>query len=194
MPKRYPEPTNTMPLATVGPGAPIEPPWAAIPFTVVNSQSVLYSQSERPSLVENARTTPSMPPEKTTPGIVVSAAVSPPSWSGACDTGRGVNHFLLPVFSCTAVTPPLPNPKYAFFSSAAPPKIIRWPAFRPAAPSKPLSLGGRDRGPRPCRSFAPPQESAVRLEEFARSAMSQNRNRVRDPWDSFLLHSARHHN
>ena len=33
----YPEPTNNIPFAIVGPPAPIEPPLAAMPFTVLNS-------------------------------------------------------------------------------------------------------------------------------------------------------------
>ena len=64
-----------MPPATVGPAAPIEPPFAATPFTVGYSRTALYSQITRPVAADKARSTPSQPPEKTAPGIAVERAL-----------------------------------------------------------------------------------------------------------------------
>jgi hypothetical protein len=83
----------------------MEPPFAATPFTVLNSCIVSYCQSTWPSSVESARTTPSQPPEKTTPGIAVSAAVSPLRSAGSLGASIGVNHFLSPFDTCTAAIP-----------------------------------------------------------------------------------------
>src|SRR5262249_14955872 len=47
----YPDPTNTIPSATMGPGALIDPPRAFTPFTVSNSRCVSNDHSTRPSVV-----------------------------------------------------------------------------------------------------------------------------------------------
>jgi hypothetical protein len=52
----------------------MDPPFALTRFIVSNSRIVSNCQSNLPSSLENARTTPSQPPEKTAPGIVVTAA------------------------------------------------------------------------------------------------------------------------
>jgi hypothetical protein len=70
----YPELTNTMPPATTGPGPIIDAPRPATPLTVVNSRFVSNSQRIAPSLVEYTRNAPSFDPEKTAPGITVTAA------------------------------------------------------------------------------------------------------------------------
>ena len=65
-----------MPLTTAGPAASIEPPRAGLPLTVGNSCTVSTSQMTAPVLVAYARRWPSTDPEKTTPGIAVTAADS----------------------------------------------------------------------------------------------------------------------
>src|ERR1700687_832537 len=106
----YPDPTKTVPSTTVGPGAAIEPPFAATPFTVWKSRIVLYSQRRWPSSLENARATPSQLVEKTTPGMTVTAAVSPRA-PGPAGPSIGVNHRFSPFVNRTAATPPVLNPK-----------------------------------------------------------------------------------
>src|SRR6266853_19230 len=104
--KVYPDPTKTVPSTTVGPGAAIEPPFAATPFTVWKSRIVLYSQRGWPSSLENARTTPSQLVENTTPGMAVKAAVSPRG-PGVAGPATGVNHRFSPSVNRTAATPPV---------------------------------------------------------------------------------------
>src|SRR6202521_3647643 len=76
-----------MPFTTTGPAPSIDPPFAWIPFTVAYSFAVSKSQRTSPSSLENARTCPSIEPEKTTPGITVTA----PGWAGL-QPGRGGSH------------------------------------------------------------------------------------------------------
>ena len=63
-----------MPSATTGPGPIIEAPRPGTPLTVVNSRFVSNSQRIAPSVVEYTRNAPSFDPEKTAPGITVTAA------------------------------------------------------------------------------------------------------------------------
>jgi len=63
-----------MPPATTGPGPIIDAPRAGTPLTVVNSRFVSNSQRIAPSAVEYTRKAPSFEPEKTAPGITVTAA------------------------------------------------------------------------------------------------------------------------
>src|SRR5438094_8787359 len=72
--KPYPEFTKSIPPAVVGPGPLMAPPCPDTPLTVVNSRAVSKSQITRPSAVECARKCPSRDPEKTTPGMTVTAA------------------------------------------------------------------------------------------------------------------------
>ena len=113
--------TKTMPPATVGPAEPSEPPLAGIPLTVWKSRAMSNVQRIVPSLVLSARRTPSQPAEKRTPGIVDTAA----SWPRIRPSGgsKFVNHGRSPLDRLRATIPPLKRPKYAFRSSALPPKF-----------------------------------------------------------------------
>src|SRR5439155_14710759 len=73
----YPDPVNSIPSTTVGPGPPNPPPFPATPFTVSYGCAVSYSQRMRPSFAENARMTPFREPVKTAPGIAVAPAQLP---------------------------------------------------------------------------------------------------------------------
>src|SRR5947209_1926759 len=70
----YPELTNSMPPEIAGPGPIIDAPRAVTPLTVTKSRFESNSHRIAPSLVEYARSAPSLLPEKTAPGIAVSAA------------------------------------------------------------------------------------------------------------------------
>ena len=114
----YPDPTKSIPPATVGPELPER--LAGTTFTVLTSCRVLYSHRGWPSVVET-RNIPSIPTEKTTPGIAVRAAVCPPPrylWARA----MGVNHFFSPVVNSMQATPLVLKPKYAFSSARCPAK------------------------------------------------------------------------
>src|SRR5215468_4494225 len=100
-----------MPPATTGPAAPIEPPLAATPFTVSKFLAVLNSQSTVPSSVDNARKTPSQPPEKTAPGVAVRGPSCPGCVAAAAAGDSGLNHFFSPLLIRTAAIPLGPNPK-----------------------------------------------------------------------------------
>src|SRR5687767_8857194 len=84
-------------------------PFAGTPLTVVKSLFVSNSHKTAPFAVENARRAPSFEPEKTTPGMAVTAAdcaalqPRPVPHSGA---DGGVNHARCPVASRTACIPP----------------------------------------------------------------------------------------
>src|SRR5579875_3265436 len=106
-----PEPTNNIPPATTGPGAPSDPPCAFPPLTVVYSRAVSYCQSSWPSVVESACSTPPQPPAKTTPGITVTAPSSPtrpcPRASRCASEGLiGTRQAILPSERRTAATAP----------------------------------------------------------------------------------------
>src|SRR5204863_4069489 len=55
----YPDPMNTIPLATVGPPEASDPPCAATPLTVVKSCAESNCQSSWPVFDDTARTMPS---------------------------------------------------------------------------------------------------------------------------------------
>ena len=61
-------------VASVGPEAPIDPPFAATPLTVSKSRCMSKVHKIFPSVVDSARNMPSQPPENTTHGIVETAA------------------------------------------------------------------------------------------------------------------------
>src|SRR5258707_206827 len=77
----YPDPTNTIPPATVGPGAMMDPPFAATLLTVSNVRAVSYRHSSPPSAVDTAIRVPSEPPTKATPAMTVVAAPWLMTWS-----------------------------------------------------------------------------------------------------------------
>src|SRR5262249_37323945 len=84
-------------------------PLAGTPFTVWNSWFVSYSHSSAPSLVENARTPPSLDPVKTAPGITVIAAriaALQPRPAAHFGGGGGTNQLRSPVASFPAWSPP----------------------------------------------------------------------------------------
>src|SRR5258708_35238098 len=64
-----------MPPTVTGPVELNEPPLAFTPFTVSKSCSELNDQITLPVLVSYARSTPSIAPENTTPGINVTGAI-----------------------------------------------------------------------------------------------------------------------
>src|SRR5215467_4350316 len=97
-----------MPPATVGPGAPIDPPLAATLLTVSKDLMVSNSQRTLPSADDNARTTPSQPLENKTPGMAESAASRPPIRPAAASSGA--NHWRAPSVRRSATTPPLDRP------------------------------------------------------------------------------------
>src|SRR5207244_2356519 len=108
--KPYPEFTKSIPPAVVGPGPLMAPPCPDTPLTVVNSRAVSKSQITRPSAVECARKCPSRDPEKTTPGMTVTAAdcagLQPLRVSG--HGGGSARHSCFPSASCNASSPPPP--------------------------------------------------------------------------------------
>src|SRR5205823_6221272 len=79
-----------MPSTTTGPGPSMEPPFALTSLTVSNGRFVSNSHNMEPSFAEYARMPPSAEPEKTTPGIAVTAAdcavlqTEAPAQSGGC--------------------------------------------------------------------------------------------------------------
>ena len=99
-----------MPPATTGAGPFIDPPWARKPLRVRNSRLVSNSQTTRPSLLEWARTAPSLDGENTMPGIAVTAENSAPLHARLSlpQTGSGgaAYHARAPVASSTACSPP----------------------------------------------------------------------------------------
>src|SRR5690348_7127539 len=96
-----------MPLITIGPGPSIAPPLAFTPFTVVKSRTVSNSQSTLPSSVEYARRSPPSVPEKTAPGMEVSAADCAGLHPGRVPhSDGGANQILLPFETLRAVRPP----------------------------------------------------------------------------------------
>src|SRR5206468_9929817 len=89
---------NTVLPTTTAPGPSIEPPWALTPLTVGYSCFVLISQRILPVAEAYARRCPSSPPEKTTPGIAVTAADCAGVQPGTSpQPGCGVDHRTLPV-------------------------------------------------------------------------------------------------
>src|SRR6187551_2945786 len=68
-----PDPTITMPSATMGPNALIDPPTAFTPLTVSNSRLVSNDQRRLPFAMATACSTPSEVPCSTTPGNAVVA-------------------------------------------------------------------------------------------------------------------------
>src|SRR5580658_4234876 len=100
-----------MPSATVGPGAMMDPPCAAIPLTVSNACAVSTDHSVCPSVLERAHSRPSDPPTKTTPGTTVAAAEYVTFFAG--EVLSGVYQVRCPSDKRTAATPPRFNPKYA---------------------------------------------------------------------------------
>src|SRR5688572_5062486 len=98
-----------MPPATTGPGPIIEAPRAPTPLTVVNSRFVSNSQRIAPSAVEYTRNAPSFDPEKTAPGITVTAAdcaALQPRPLPQTGFWGGANQARWPVASATAWRPP----------------------------------------------------------------------------------------
>src|SRR5260370_12222573 len=100
----YPDPTNTIPAATVGPGAMMDPPFAATLLTVSNVRAVSYRHSSLPSAADTANSVPSEPPAKATPAMTVVAAPWLMTWSFVEFTG--VNPTPPPVLQPTAPPPP----------------------------------------------------------------------------------------
>src|SRR6516164_5336974 len=82
----YPEVTKTIPFTTTAPADPRDPPLPGTPLTVVTFWVVSYCQSCRPSKVEKARSVPSSPGAKTTPGTTLTAALKP-----RCDSIEGTS-------------------------------------------------------------------------------------------------------
>src|SRR5579871_873056 len=98
-----------MPLTMAGPAASIEPPCAGWPFTVGNSRAVSVSQRILPVLDEYARKCPSREPEKTAPGIAVTAAdcAGEQSVRAASQPVEGAAlHTILPLCRSMACSPP----------------------------------------------------------------------------------------
>src|SRR5713101_8795666 len=97
-----------MPPATVGPALLIEPPLAFTPLMVGKSRAVSYSHRTLPSCAAYARRRPSIVPEKTTPGIAVTAA----GWDGlqalrSPQGGFGALQIAWPSLRPIAAMPPL---------------------------------------------------------------------------------------
>src|SRR5688500_14765275 len=63
-----------MPPETIGPGPSRPPPFALTPLTVGNSWLELNCQMIDPSAAEYARSPPSSEPDRTAPGMAVTAA------------------------------------------------------------------------------------------------------------------------
>src|SRR5262249_49644333 len=85
----------------------IAPPAAFTPLTVVYSRAVSTSQMIRPSRAAYALKCPSTPPEKTTPGIAVTAADCAGLQPGLLlHPGCGVVHATSPFSSVNANSPP----------------------------------------------------------------------------------------
>src|SRR5579871_337077 len=97
-----------MPLTMAGPAASIEPPCAGWPFTVGNSRAVSVSQRILPVLDEYARRCPSTEPEKTAPGIAVTAAdcAGEQSVLSAAHARGFAVHTGFPVLRSSACSPP----------------------------------------------------------------------------------------
>src|SRR4051812_37729143 len=99
-----------MPPATTGAGPFIDPPLARKPLTVLNSRLLSNVQTTRPSVVECARTAPSLDGEKTTPGIAVTAENCAPLQArpGFPHTGASGGEYQarVPVARFTAWRPP----------------------------------------------------------------------------------------
>src|SRR5882672_5502280 len=99
-----------MPPATTGAGPFIEPPLARNPLIVENSLLVSDVQTTRPSVVDCARTAPSLDGENTMPGIAVTAENWAPLQArlGFPQTGvsGGAYQARAPVARSTAWRPP----------------------------------------------------------------------------------------
>src|SRR6185436_2771692 len=133
-----------MPPTIAGPGPSIDPPFAATPFTVLNSTPVSDSQMILPSLLSYARNHPFIDPENTAPGITEIAAACALLHRGSehGTSGDGVCQTCSPVAMRTANRPPgfaggrtrkSDRGKYAFSLSAAdphsnPPSALPTPA------------------------------------------------------------------
>src|SRR5208282_555249 len=104
-----PDRTNSISPETTGPLPLIDPPCAFTPFTVATLGSVSKSHRIAPSFVEYARRCPSIEPEKTTPGITVTAA-SCPALHPACPSHAGFGGITFqtsfPVRMSIAASPP----------------------------------------------------------------------------------------
>src|SRR5213594_626269 len=97
--RAYPELTNNIPPTTTAPGPFNEPPVALTPLTVWYSRTVSKSHTILPSSEEYARRWPSSEPEKTTPGIAVTAcdcAGLHPGFALAAQTIGGENQTFSP--------------------------------------------------------------------------------------------------
>src|SRR5512140_1818575 len=99
-----------MPPATTGRGPFIDPPFARNPLIVENSRLVSKVHTTRPSVVEWARTAPSLDGENTIPGIAVTAENSAllQARLGLPQTGGagGAYHARAPVARSSACRPP----------------------------------------------------------------------------------------
>src|SRR5262249_48153248 len=117
-----PELTNTIPPATTGPGPSIEPPLAGTPLTVSYFCTVSTSQTIAPLSLLYARRWPSSPPDRTMPGMAVTAA----DWAGlhpglSPQPGCGALQTISPFAGLIAKSPP---PARGFRRSAPPPSPL----------------------------------------------------------------------
>src|SRR5581483_1089892 len=100
--------TNSIPPATTGPAPSSDPPLVSTPFTAEKLLAVSKSHSTLPSSAAKARRCPSTEPEKTTPGIAVTAcdcAGLQPGRGGSHGFGAA-NQILVPSAGRNAVNPP----------------------------------------------------------------------------------------
>jgi hypothetical protein len=100
----YPELKNTIPPATAGPGPIIDAPRAGTALTVGFVVGVVLPQYG-PVFCRKARSTPSLAPENTAPGITVIAADCAPSQPRAFSPHFGLTRWREPcAFSADKVT------------------------------------------------------------------------------------------